>query len=45
MTERVKALASEIVRPQRELDREIESRRKSSGYAIRERITECASGI
>lgn len=45
MTERMKDLASKIVRLQRELDREIESRRKSLGYAIRDRIVEFESGI
>jgi hypothetical protein len=45
MTERMKSLASEIVRLQRELDREIESRRRSLGYAIRDRIVEFETGI
>ena len=45
MTARMKDLAGEIVRLQHELDREIESRRKTLGYVINKRIVEFEHGI
>jgi hypothetical protein len=45
MTQRMQELASEIVRLQGELDREIEARRKFLGVRIRARIVEFEHGI
>jgi hypothetical protein len=45
MTQRLKDLAGEIIRLQSELDREIENRRKTWGYAIKERIVAFENGI
>jgi hypothetical protein len=45
MTHRMQELASEIVRLQGELDREIEARRKILGWQLRERIVEFEHGI
>ncbi|CAN5139497.1 hypothetical protein BH09PSE3_BH09PSE3_15720 [soil metagenome] len=45
MTDRMKSLASEIVRLQGELDREIETRRKTLGYSVRKQIAEFEHGI
>lgn len=45
MTQRMAELASEIVRLQGELDREIESRRKILGWRIRNRLVEFEHGI
>jgi hypothetical protein len=45
MTERMKSLATEIVRLQGELDREIEARRKALGYSVRQQIADFEHGI
>ena len=45
MTDRMQELASEIVRLQGELDREIEARRKVLGWRLKERIVEFEHGI
>ncbi len=45
MTRRMKELAAEIVRLQGELDREIETRRRSLGWSIRDRLVEFEEGI
>jgi len=45
MTDRMRELASEIVRLQGELDREIEARRKVLGWRLKERIVEFEHGI
>ncbi len=45
MTERMHDLATEILRLQGELDREIERRRKSLGVALTERIGEFEQGV
>ncbi|MDF2119468.1 hypothetical protein PY365_28275 [Roseiarcaceae bacterium H3SJ34-1] len=45
MTHRMQELASEIVRLQGELDREIEARRKVLGWRLKERIVEFEHGI
>lgn len=45
MTHRMQELASEIVRLQVELDREIEARRKILGWRLRKRIVEFEHGI
>lgn len=45
MTARMQDLATEIVRLQGELDREIESRRKALGWELKERIGEFEKGV
>ncbi|MDR3508589.1 MAG: hypothetical protein P4L64_11875 [Caulobacteraceae bacterium] len=45
MTQRMQELASEIVRLQGELDREIESRRKVLGWTLKKRIVEFEKGV
>ena len=45
MTQRMRDLADEIVRLQGELDREIESRRKSFGWSLKERLVEFEHGV
>ena len=45
MTERMQELATEIVRLQGELDREIERRRKALGWELKERIGEFGLGV
>lgn len=45
MTQRMQELASEIVRLQDELDREIESRRKALGWHLKRGIVEFEHGI
>lgn len=45
MTARMHDLATEIVRLQGELDREIESRRKALGWELKERIGEFEQGV
>jgi hypothetical protein len=45
MTARMHDLATEIVRLQGELDREIESRRKALGWELKERIGEFEKGV
>jgi hypothetical protein len=45
MTQRMQDLASEIVRLQTELDREIEARRKNLGWHLKERFVEFEEGI
>lgn len=45
MTGRMKELASEIVRLQTELDREIERRRRELGWSIKERLVRFEEGI
>ena len=45
MTQCMQALASEIIRLQGELDREIEARRKSLGVSIRSKIVDFEHGI
>ena len=45
MTERMGALAAEIVRLQDELDREIEKRRKALGWELKEKIGEFEMGV
>lgn len=45
MTQRMQELASEIVRLQGELDREIEKRRKALGWRVRARMVEFEHGV
>ena len=45
MTQRMEALASEIVRLQGELDREIEARRKVLGWRLKKGIVEFENGV
>jgi len=45
MTTRMEELAQEIVRLQAELDREIERRRKTFGWSMRERLVEFEHGL
>lgn len=45
MTERMQALASEIVRLQGELDREIEARRRALGWRVKQGLVEFEHGI
>jgi len=45
MTQRMMALADEIVRLQGELDREIESRRKALGWKLKEKIGQFEEGV
>ena len=45
MTGRMKELASEIVRLQTELDREIERRRRELGWSMKERLVRFEEGI
>lgn len=45
MTERMQELASEIVRLQSELDREIQARRKVLGWHLKKGIVEFEHGV